>query len=493
MTSTFASIHEGNTYFLLLNGKFVQSESGKTITGETPFDGTPTYTIQAATKAEIDRAYESAALAQRSWRQVALWKRAEIVHKAATILREHVDEIATVILREVGKNRKSAVSEVLRTADLCDYTAEEGLRMEGQLLVSDSYPGQPRNKLCLVQRVPLGVVLAQGPFNYPCNLTGSKVAPALMAGNSCVVKGPTQGAVAALYLTAAFHFAGVPAGVVNYISGRGSEIGDYLVTHPLCNCISFTGGNIGLEVAKKAHMIPMQMELGGKDAAIVCDDADLDLAAKCIVSGAFSYSGQRCTAVKLVLAVESIADELVQKVVERTRALTVGHPEDDCEVTAVINKAAADYAESLAMDAKEKGAKFLLEYRREGNLIHPLVVDRVDESMKLAWEEPFAPVLPVMRVKDERAAVAFANRLRYGLQGCVFTRDVNRAIMLSSEITAGTIQVNGAPARGPDHFLFLGHKDSGINAQGAKWSIEAMTKLKSVVINLPQEAYMIAN
>ena len=493
MSDIFAPIHKHTTYFLLINGEFVLSDSGRTITGQTPFDGTPTYTIQAASREQIDAAYQAATKAQRSWCRVPLWKRAEYLHKAAAILREHADEIGGVILREVAKSVSASKQEVLRTADLCDYVAEEGVRMEGQLLTADSFTGQPRKKLCLVQRVPLGVVLAQGPFNYPCNLTGSKVAPALIAGNTCVVKGPTQGAVAALYLTAAFHFAGVPSGVVNFVSGRGSEIGDYLVTHPLCNCISFTGGNIGLEVAKKAHMIPLQMELGGKDAAIVCADADLDVAAKCIVSGAFSYSGQRCTAVKLVLVVQEVADALLDKVLAGTRKLTVGRPEDDCEVTALIDRNAADNAEALAMDAKQKGAQWLMEFRRDGNLVYPLVVDRVTEEMRLAWEEPFAPVLPVMRVKSVDEAVQYANRLRYGLQGCVFTQNVNQAIIVASHMTAGTVQINGAPARGPDHFLFLGHKDSGINAQGAKWSIEAMTKLKSLVINLPEEAYMVAN
>lgn len=329
------------------------------------------------------------------------------------------------------------------------------------------------------------------PRTCSVNLTGSKVAPALIAGNACVVKGPTQGAVSALYLTAAFHVAGVPPGVVNFVSGRGSEIGDYLTTHPLCNSISFTGGNVGLDIARKASMIPLQLELGGKDCAIVCEDADLDLAAKCIVSGAFSYSGQRCTAVKLVLAEAAIADALLERVMAGAAKLSVGHPEDDCDVTALISGGAADFVESLVDDARDKGGRLLMAYKREANLIYPLVIDHVTESMQLAWEEPFGPVLPVMRVRSASDAVAFANRLKYGLQGCVFTRDLNKAMALSSRITAGTIQVNGAPARGPDHFVFTGHKDSGIQAQGVKWSIEAMSKIKSTVINLAEQSYAV--
>lgn len=163
-------------------------------------------------------------------------------------------------------------------------------------------------------QVPLGVVLCIPPFNYPVNLAVSKLGPALMAGNSVVLKPPTQGCVSGIHMVQCFHKAGMPAGLLSMVTGRGSEIGDYLTMHPGVNCISFTGGDTGLSIARKAGMVPMQMELGGKDACIVCEDADLDLAAANIVKGGFSYSGQRCTAVKIILAVESIADALKEKV-----------------------------------------------------------------------------------------------------------------------------------------------------------------------------------
>lgn len=393
------------------------------------------------------------------------------------------------MLREVGKNRKSAVEEVKRTADLLDYAAEEGIRVAGTVLSSDSWVGQKRDKFAVVERVPLGVILAIPPFNYPINLAGSKLGPALIAGNAVVMKTPTQGAVSTLHLGAAFHMAGAPPGLVNVVTGKGSEIGDYLVQHPGANLISFTGGSTGIEVSKKAGMIPLQMELGGKDACIVLPDADLELASTAIVKGGFSYSGQRCTAVKIIFAVDEIADALLEKVLAKKRKLTIGHPEDNADITAVINRKSADYIESLVKDAEAKGAVLTEPYVRHGNLIHPLVVDRVTEDMKLHWEEPFGPVIPFVRVPDAATAVALANKSTMGLQGCIFTQDVNRAILIANELTSGTVQINGPPARGPDHFPFMGFKDSGIGTQGIRYSIESMTKIKSYVINLPEASY----
>lgn len=169
--------------------------------------------------------------------------------------------------------------------------------------------------------------------------------------------------------------------------------------------------------------------------------------------------------------------------------LTIGHPEDNVDITAVINRKSADYIESLVRDAEAKGATLTTPYRREGNLIWPLLIDNVTEEMKICWEEPFGPVLPFVRVPNVEAAIAIANRSSMGLQGCVFTQDINRAIAVANELVSGTVQINGAPARGPDHFPFQGFKDSGISSQGVRYSIESMTKVKSYVINLPQVAH----
>eukprot|EP01023_Acetabularia_acetabulum_P046061 TRINITY_DN4709_c0_g1_i2.p1 TRINITY_DN4709_c0_g1~~TRINITY_DN4709_c0_g1_i2.p1 ORF type:complete len:361 (-),score=56.16 TRINITY_DN4709_c0_g1_i2:179-1261(-) len=357
------------------------------------------------------------------------------------------------------------------------------------MLTADSFTGQSRNKICLVSKVALGVVLCIPPFNYPVNLAVSKVAPALMAGNSVVLKPPTQGAVSAAHMVQCFAQAGFPDGVLNFVTGRGSEIGDYLTTHPLVNCISFTGGSTGISISKKAGMIPLQMELGGKDTCIVCEDADLQLAAKNIVKGGFSYSGQRCTAVKIVLVLKSVADEIASLVNSGVSELTVGSPENDCQITPVISSSSADFIEGLVKDAESKGAKLCQEYKREGNLIHPLVIDNVTADMRIAWEEPFGPVVPIMRMDSVQQAIDHCNSNQFGLQGCVFTTDMNKAIEISDAMRTGTVQINSAPARGPDHFPFQGFRDSGIGSQGIQNSLAMMCKVKSTVINLQNSTY----
>lgn len=371
-------------------------------------------------------------------------------------MREHAKPMADVLVKEVAKPANDALTEVVRSADLLSYTAEEAVRFfgEGKLLTSDSFPGQDRTKICMSSRVPLGVVLAIPPFNYPVNLAVSKIGPALMAGNSVVLKPPTQGSVSGLMMVRCFEAAGLPKGLINVATGRGSEIGDYLTTHPSVNCISFTGGDTGIDICRKAGMVPIQMELGGKDAAIICADADIPAAAKHIVKGGFSYSGQRCTAVKLVFAVDSIADQLVDLVTAAASKLTVGAPEDNASITPVISSSSADFIEGLVKDAEAKGATFKLPYKREGNLIWPVVIDNVTADMRLAWEEPFGPVVPIIRVKTPEEAVAHANANRLALQGCVFTEDINRAIELSDALEVGTVQINAAPARGKYIVLF---------------------------------------
>ncbi|WVZ92749.1 hypothetical protein U9M48_038792 [Paspalum notatum var. saurae] len=490
-TGVFAEILDGEVYRYYADGEWRASASGKSVAIVNPTTRQTQYRVQACTQEEVNKVMESAKVAQKAWARTPLWKRAELLHKAAAILKEHKAPIAECLVKEIAKPAKDAVSEVVRSGDLVSYTAEEGVRIlgEGKLLVSDSFPGNERNKYCLSSKIPLGVVLAIPPFNYPVNLAVSKIGPALIAGNALVLKPPTQGAVAALHMVHCFHLAGFPKGLINCVTGKGSEIGDFLTMHPGVNCISFTGGDTGIAISKKAGMVPLQMELGGKDACIVLEDADLDLVAANIVKGGFSYSGQRCTAVKVVLIMESIADAVVQKVNAKLAKLKVGPPEDDSDITPVVTESSANFIEGLVMDAKEKGATFCQEYRREGNLIWPLLLDHVRPDMRIAWEEPFGPVLPVIRINSAEEGIHHCNASNFGLQGCIFTRDINKAILISDAMETGTVQINSAPARGPDHFPFQGLKDSGIGSQGITNSINMMTKVKSTVINLPSPSY----
>ena len=470
-------------YKNLVNGEWKSSE--KEITIYSPINQEELGTVPAMSQAEVDEAMQAARAALPAWRALSAVERAAYLHKTAAILERDKEEIGTILAKEVAKGIKAAIGEVVRTADLIRYAAEEGLRITGQAMEGGGFEAASKNKLAVVRREPVGVVLAIAPFNYPVNLSGSKIAPALIAGNVVMFKPPTQGSISGLLLAKAFEEAGIPAGVFNTITGRGSEIGDYIIEHKEVNFINFTGSTpIGERIGRLAGMRPIMLELGGKDAALVLEDADLERAAKQIVAGAFSYSGQRCTAIKRVIVLESVADQLVTLLQEEVAKLTVGDPFDNADITPVIDNASADFIWGLIEDAQEKGAQALTPIKREGNLLWPVLFDQVTKDMKVAWEEPFGPVLPIIRVASVEEAIAFANESEFGLQSSVFTNDFKKAFEIAEKLEVGTVHINNKTQRGPDNFPFLGVKGSGAGVQGIKYSIEAMTNVKSIVFDV---------
>ena len=470
-------------YQNLVNGEWKSSE--KEITIYSPINQEELGTVPAMSQAEVDEAMKAAREALPAWRDLSAVERAAYLHKTAAILERDKEEIGTILAKEVAKGIKAAIGEVVRTADLIRYAAEEGLRITGQAMEGGGFEAASKNKLAVVRREPVGVVLAIAPFNYPVNLSASKIAPALIAGNVVMFKPPTQGSISGLLLAKAFEEAGIPAGVFNTITGRGSEIGDYIIEHKEVNFINFTGSTpIGERIGRLAGMRPIMLELGGKDAALVLEDADLEHAAKQIVAGAFSYSGQRCTAIKRVIVLESVADTLVTLLQAEVAKLTVGDPFDNADITPVIDNASADFIWGLIEDAQEKGAQALTPIKREGNLLWPVLFDQVTKDMKVAWEEPFGPVLPIIRVANVEEAIAFANESEFGLQSSVFTNDFKKAFEIAEKLEVGTVHINNKTQRGPDNFPFLGVKGSGAGVQGIKYSIEAMTNVKSIVFDV---------
>lgn len=474
-----------NNYQNLVDGQWVFAKSGKLMQILSPVDGSVVGSIPLMSGQDIDDVIDVSRKSLHKWEQKPLYKRAEIMRKAAYLLDERAEEIADILVMEVAKQRTAAVSEVKRTADFLRFTADAAKSLEGTAVNGENFPGGSKNKLSYIKRVPLGVVLAIAPFNYPVNLSASKVAPALIAGNCVILKPPTQGAISALHMIKAFNDAGIPAGALSTVTGQGSVIGDYIIKHKGIDFINFTGSTqIGKHISEIASMTPILMELGGKDAAIVLEDADLEFTAKNIVDGAFSYSGQRCTALKRILATDDVANKLIPMLLNNIKTLSVGDPRDNCYITPLIDTKSADFAEELIKDAVNKGAKVLIGAKRTGNIIYPTLIDNVTEDMDIAWIEPFAPILPIIRVDGVEKAIDIANKSEYGLQSSVFTNDINKAFYVAERLDVGTVQINNKTERGPDHFPFLGVKSSGLGTQGIKYSIEAMTRLKAIIINL---------
>ena len=469
-------------------GQWKSSESGETIAIVSPYLKTSIGSVQALTQDEVNQCIQSAKAAQPDWSLMSIYDRAHYLHAWADELLKMKEELATIMMKEVGKAYQDAIKEVERTADLIHYTVEEAIHLSGESLNGEHFPGGSRSKLAVIERVPLGVVLAISPFNYPVNLAAAKLAPALITGNTVIFKPATQGSISGTKMIEALAKTNLPAGVLNLVTGKGSVIGDYLIEHDDIALVTFTGGtSTGERIAQKAKMIPLVMELGGKDPAIICEDANLELAAKQIVSGAYSYSGQRCTAIKRVLVHRSVADELVSLIQSEVEKLSVGSPEDNATIVPLIDEQSADFVQGLIEDALEKGATLVLGNKREENLIYPTLLDHVTKEMRIAWEEPFGPVLPIIRVNSQEEAIEIANASEYGLQASVFTQNLDKALTIARKLETGSIQINGRTERGPDHLPFIGIKKSGLGIQGVRRSIESMTREKVIILNINEK------
>jgi len=477
------------TYNFFDGEKWVPSHSGKTIDIVSPVDDDVIGTVQSVTQSEIDSSIYRAKQAQKKWSSLPITKRGQILHLAADWIRHHEQMLTAQLITEIGKSVSEAKDEILRSADMIDYFANAGLSLRGEELEGDAFPGYDQSKMAIVERCPIGVVLAISPFNYPVNLSVSKLAPALIMGNSVVFKPPTQGSISCLYLTEIFRVAGVPDGTLVTLTGTGNDIGNYLVTHKDINMITYTGSSqVGKSIATKAGMIPLLFECGGNNPALVLPDADMVFTAGEIVKGAFSYSGQRCTAIKYVLGFPPTIDQLIPLVVEKTKSsIKMGDPRIETNnMGPVISEHAADEIEKRILVAKAEGATIVFGGKRDGRYIEPTILDNVNPHMEVMRIETFGPVVSFLRVQAIDEAVKIINDSDYGLQACIFTKDEGAGIVLGKQLDVGTIQLNNKPQRGPDHFPFLGVKGSGVGVQGISYTLEAMSRPKSIVLNKPQ-------
>jgi glyceraldehyde-3-phosphate dehydrogenase (NADP+) len=477
-------------YRYFSGGSWKESASGKTTSVYSPIDNSVVGILQVVTPKEIDDAIETACNAQREWEQTPLNQRVKIMHLVADWIRHNEQYLTDLLVMEIGKTASEAKSEIARTADLTDYFADEVQSIRGETLDSDNFPGYDKGRIAVIEHVAYGVVLSIAPFNYPVNLAASKIVPALLMGNSVVFKPPTQGGISGLHLARIFEKAGVPAGVLTCATGGGSQIGDYLVSHPKIDMIAFTGNSdTGLAIAAKAPMKQLLFECGGNNATIVFPDADMNLTVKEIVKGGFSYAGQRCTAIKYVLSTPGVLETLLPQVLETIKEMVaMGDPRQDSTklVGPVISLATAKEIEEVILEAVKEGAVVVSGGHRRDAYIEPTILTKVKPSMNIVSKEVFGPVVSFIAVSDMDEAVRIVNSQRFGLQACVFTKDEGAGLKYAPLLNVGTVQINGSPQRGPDHFPFLGVKHSGVGVQGVRYSLEAMSRLKSVVINKPQ-------
>ena len=478
------------TYFYFDGTSWKPSESGKTVSVISPIDGAVVGNLSIVTPREIDQIMAVSKASQPAWEATPLYKRVSVMHLAADWIRQFQEYLTSVMIREIGKSAEEAKSEIVRTADLIDYFADEAEALRGETIDSDNFPGYEKGKIAIVERVAHGVVLAIAPFNYPVNLSASKIAPALLMGNSVVVKPPTMGGISGLHLVRIFEKAGVPKGVITVVTGTGDDIGDYVVRHNAVSMVAFTGSSdTGLAIAGKAPMKPLLFECGGNNPVVIMPDADLGVAAREIIKGGFAYSGQRCTGIKYVLTTAAIREQLMEQILklmpEMVHAGDPRSPETKL-VGPVISESAAIRIEEAIQSSVNNGATIVTGGKRTNAMIEPTILTGVLPTMPVIAKETFGPVVSFVDIQSFDEAVTIINNSSYGLQASVFTKDEGTGIVFGGKLHVGTVQINGSPQRGPDHFPFLGVKHSGTGVQGVRYSLEAMSRIHPIVLNKPQ-------
>ena len=448
-----------------INGKYIKTETQLEILS--PVDNSVTGTVSSLTKKDIDAAFESANTAYKTWKNEKPETRISYLEKFCEKLDEKKNELAEIMLSEIDKTISDSITEIDRTVEYI----KETISTYKNIGIKTMKVG---NKVNNIHRLPLGVVLAISPFNYPVNLSMSKIAPALIAGNTIVFKPATNGSLSGSFIATLFDEISIPAGVFNLVTGRGREIGDSLTSNKNISMISFTGSvGVGKNIAKSQSMIPLVLELGGNDAAYVRKDADLKNAAAQVAKGAFSYSGQRCTAIKRVILDKDIKDEFIPLLLEKV---------SEMKTNSLVTEGAKNYVEELIEDSKTNGDSFILEGITKGNNIPFHIVETTKDSR--AWkEEAFGPLLPIVISDNEAEVIEIFNDTNFGLQNSIFTEDIEYAKELAIKLESGSVNINASSSRGPDVFPFLGVKDSGFGVQGIQEAILSMTRIINIVEN----------
>jgi acyl-CoA reductase-like NAD-dependent aldehyde dehydrogenase len=462
----------------------------ETFESRSPATGDLIGTFPRSTAEDVERAVASAKAAYEVWRLVPAPRRGEILFRFAELVRDAKDELTDLMTREMGKVRAEAGGDVQEAIDMAYYMGGEGRRLWGQ-----TTPSELQNKFNMSVRQPIGVVGAITPWNFPIAIPAWKLTPALVCGNTVVLKPAEDTPGLADRFVELLHEAGVPAGVVNIVHGYGEDAGDALVRHPDVPVITFTGSReTGVLVTKNAadQLKHVHLELGGKNAIIVMDDADVDLAVDGILWSAFGTSGQRCTAASRVIVHRAAYDELRSKLVARAEKMRLGPGwEDDTDLGPVINKAAIEKIHSYTQVGIDEGAQLLTggEVATEngldqGNYYRPTIFGDVDAGMRIAQEEIFGPTTALIPVDSFEEAVRAANGIQYGLSSSIFTRDVNRAFTAMRDLQTGITYINAGTTGAEVHLPFGGTKGTGNgHREAGQAALDVFTEWKSIYVD----------
>jgi aldehyde dehydrogenase (NAD+) len=477
-------------YVNYINGEWIASASGKFLPNTNPATGEVLAEVTQSTAEDVDRAVQAARQAQKAWRLVPAPERAEVLYKVGLLLKERKEQLAQILTSEMGKVIEEAKGEVQEAIDMAFYMAGEGRRLFG-----DTVPSELRDKFAMSVRVPVGIAGLITPWNFPIAIISWKSLPALVAGNAIVWKPASETPMIAAEFVKIYEEAGLPKGLINLVYGSGSVVGNAMVDHPQIDLISFTGSNeVGREInARAGGMLKRtSLEMGGKNAVTVLDDADLDLAVDGIIWSAYGTSGQRCTACSRIIVHEAVKEELESKLLERIAKLRLGNGLDpSVDVGPVINRASLEKIDQYVKIGVEEGAKLLCggEIATEGELVKgnfymPTLFTDVKPDMRIAREEIFGPVASIIPVKSIEEAIEVNNSVEFGLSSSIFTQDINRAFRAMRDLDTGIVYVNAGTTGAEIHLPFggtkgtgNGHRDSGVAA------LDVFTEWRSIYVD----------
>ena len=478
------------TFKNYIGGEWVEAASGETFESVNPANGETIGVFPRSGAEDVDRGVEAAMAAFEEWRLVPAPKRGEILFRFAQLLQEAKADLADLMSHEMGKVLAEAGGDVQEAIDMSFYMGGEGRRLFGQ-----TTPSELRDKFNMSMRMPIGVVGVITPWNFPIAIPSWKIAPALVCGNTVVFKPATDTPLLGERFVELLAEADVPPGVVNIVHGGGGEVGDRIVRHPDVPVVTITGSReTGVEVMRTAaeNLKHVHLELGGKNAIIVLEDADLDLAVEGILWSAFGTSGQRCTAASRVIVHEAVYGELQSRLVARAEKMRLGPGwEEDTDVGPVINKGALEKIHSYTEIGKDEGAKLLTGGEvasgnglDKGFFYRPTVFADVEAEMRIAQEEIFGPTTALIPVGSFEEAIHAANGVKYGLSSSIFTRDVNKAFRAMRDLDTGITYINAGTIGAEVHLPFGGTKDTGNgHREAGQAALDVFTEWKAVYVD----------
>ncbi|RNF39957.1 aldehyde dehydrogenase family protein [Planococcus salinus] len=470
----------------MIDGREISKDGREEIEVCNPYNNEIIGKISCANHDDVRSAIDSAYQTYNNvMKKMPAHQRSEILRKTADLLESKTDEFARLLSLEVGKPITESKGEVARAVQVLRFASEGAKTLYGEQIPLDSAIGG-ENQIGFTKKVPIGVIAAITPFNFPLNLVLHKVAPAIASGNTIVLKPAEKTPLSSVLLYQLFEEAGLPKGAFNIVMGTGQDLVEPLVTNPKVKKVTFTGsGAVGWKIKEMAKRKKVTLELGANAPNIIFDDSHLEVAINSIVQGGFTNAGQACVSAQRIYVHEKIYNEFLEKLIEKVKLIKVGDPLDETtQMGPMITEEAANRAQLWIKEAVDQGAVVLAGGNRQGTLFEPTVISDVTSEMKVVCAEVFAPIVSVMQFAEEKEVIEKANDSDFGLHAGVFTKDINRAMRLVDAIETGGIWINEVSVRRYDHIPYGGIKRSGIGKEGVKYAMEDMTETKFVGIKM---------